>query len=75
MIYENNEQLAIELKKLMLDCKLSQREIADRLEIKPQGLTKLMNKKNFGFNDAQKILNAMGYELDINFTEQKKDAQ
>lgn len=74
MIYENNEQLAIELKKLMLDCKLSQREIADRLGIKPQGLTKLMNKKNFGFSDAQKILNAMGYELDINFT-QKKDVQ
>lgn len=73
MIYESNEQLAIELKKLMLDCKISQREIADKLGIKPQGLTKLMNKKNFGFEDAQKILNAMDFELDINF-KQKEDA-
>lgn len=73
MIYESNEQLAIELKKLMLDCKISQREIADKLGIKPQGLTKLMNKKNFGFEDVQKILNAMDFELDINF-KQKEDA-
>ena len=36
-------------------------------QIKPQGLTKLLNKKNFGFEDAQKILSAMGYDLIIDF--------
>ena len=36
-------------------------------KIKPQGLTKLLNKKNFGFEDAQKILSAMGYDLIIDF--------
>lgn len=74
MIYENNEQLVIEIKKLMLDSKISQREIADRLGIKPQGLTKLLNKKNFGFEDAQKIVDAMNYEMDIRF-KSKEDAQ
>ena len=38
--YENNEQIVIEIKKLMLETKMSQREIADKINIKPQGLTK-----------------------------------
>ena len=56
----------------MLDSKISQREIADKLGIKPQGLTKLLNKKNFGFEDAKKILNVMGYDLVIGFTKDSK---
>lgn len=65
--YENNEQIVIEIKKLMLETKMSQREIADKMNIKPQGLTKLLNKKNFGFEDAEKILSVMGYNLIIGF--------
>ena len=67
VIYKDNEQILIELKKLMLETKITQREIAEKLNMKPQGLTKLLNKKNFGFEDAQKILSAMGYDLVINF--------
>ena len=51
----------------MLETKITQREIAEKLNMKPQGLTKLLNKKNFGFEDAQKILSAMGYDLVIDF--------
>lgn len=51
----------------MLESKISQREIVDKLGIKPQGLTKLLNKKNFGFEDAEKILSAMGYKLVLEF--------
>lgn len=65
--YESNEQIVIEIKKLMLETKMSQREIADKMNIKPQGLTKLLNKKNFGFEDAEKILSVMGYNLIIDF--------
>lgn len=67
IIYDNNEQILIELKKIMLDAKITQREIAEKLNIKPQGLTKLLNKKNFGFEDAKKVLSAMGYDLIIDF--------
>ena len=67
IIYENTEQLILEIRKLMLEEKISQRQIADKLEITPQGFTKLINKKNFSFNDAQKILNAMGYRLTYDF--------
>ena len=51
----------------MLENKITQRQIADKLDMKPQGLTKLMNKKNFGFDDAAKILDAIGYDLLIDF--------
>lgn len=67
--YENNEQIVIEIKKLMLENKISQREIADKMNIKPQGLTKILSKKNFGFEDAEKILSAMGYNLVVDFME------
>lgn len=65
--YENHDQILIEIKKLMLENKITQRQIADKLDMKPQGLTKLMNKKNFCFDDAAKILDAIGYDLLIDF--------
>lgn len=67
IIYKTNEQILIEIKKLMLETKTTQREIANKLGIKPQGLTKILNKKNFGFEDAEKILNVMDYDLVISF--------
>lgn len=69
IVYENNEQVIIEIKKIMLDQKVSQREIASRLGITPQSFTKLMNKKNFSFSDAEKILKVMGYDLCIDFAQ------
>ncbi len=67
VIYKDNEQILIEIKKVMLETKTTQREIADKLGIKPQGLTKMLNKKNFGFDDARKILATMDYDLIIDF--------
>ena len=69
--YTDNEKIIIEIKKIMLESKITQREIAERIGIKPQGLTKLLSKKNFGFEDADKVLSAMGYNLVIDF--QKKE--
>ena len=66
-VYENTEQIILEIRKLMLEEKISQRQIAESLGITPQGFTKLINKKNFSFEDAQKILNAMGYHLIYDF--------
>ena len=65
--YTNNEQLIIELKKLMLDERITQQQIADRLGISRQGVQGLLTKKNFSFQDAQKILSLMNYSLEINF--------
>lgn len=67
VIYKDNEQILIEIKKIMLETKTTQREIASKLGLKPQGLTKMLNKKNFSFEDAQKILATMNYDLIIDF--------
>lgn len=67
MIFEDNKKLMIELKKLMLDAGISQKQIADALQIKPQSLNTLLNKKNFSFTDCKKILDVMGYDLEIGF--------
>lgn len=74
VIYESNEQIAIEIKKIMLETKTTQREIAAALQIKPQGLTKMLSKKNFGFEDAARILGVMGYSLEIGFTKTDRGA-
>lgn len=65
--FTDNEQIVIEIKKLLLSTKTTQRELAAIMQLTPQGLTKLFNKKNFGFEDARKILNALGYDLALTF--------
>lgn len=73
-VYKNNEQLLAGIKRIMAETKTTQREIAERLGIKPQGLTKIMNKKNFSFEDAEKILAVMGYSLIIDFSKKSRRA-
>lgn len=67
MRYHSKEQLIIEFKKLLLDEKISQREIALRLNITPQALTKIINKQHFSFDDMEKLLNAVNYDMEIQF--------
>lgn len=61
--YQEQEQVIIEIKKIMLEKHITQRQIAAALDITPQGFTKLLNKKNFSFADAKKILDVLGYTL------------
>lgn len=67
MKYSSKEQLIIEFKKLLLDMQISQREAAQRLNITPQALTKIMNKQNFSFDDMQKLLSALNYDMLVDF--------
>lgn len=65
--YTSNDQLIDELKKLMKEERITQQQIADVLGISRQGVRKIFIKKNFSFQDAQKILSLMNYSLEINF--------
>lgn len=38
--------------------------IAKKLDISRQGVDKLLEKKNFSIDDANKILNIIGYKVD-----------
>ena len=66
--YRNQEQVIIEIKKIMLLQHVSQRELANRLNLSPQALNKLFNKKNFCFEDAERIVKALGYKLSFEFS-------
>ena len=73
MIYENHAQLVKEIKKTIIDSGLSQKEVAKGMGIAPQGFTKIMNKKNLSFDDLKKILDTMGYQLEIEIKKSPAD--
>ena len=66
-IYENNDQLKKELKKLVIDSGMTQKEVAEKMEVKPQQYTNIVNKENLAFRDVKRIAMACGYELHIDF--------
>ena len=66
-IYDDNEQLKKELKKLVIDSGLTQKEVAEKMEVKPQQYTNIVKKENLAFRDVKRIAIACGYELRIGF--------
>ena len=67
MIYNNNDQLVNELKKVMIDTNTKQVDLANMMDVPKQAITKIFNKKNLTCDDMQKLLSFMGYELHIDF--------
>lgn len=67
MNYIDNETLIKEFKKLLIDNGIKQQFIADSLGISKQSLNLLMNKKHITFDDIQKLLACIGYELKYDF--------
>lgn len=74
-IYEDNEQLKKELKKLVIDSGLTQKEVAEKIGVKPQQYTNIVNKENLAFRDVKRIAIACGYELFVEFVPVKGDQQ
>ena len=66
-IYEDNDQLKKELKKLVIDSGKTQKEVAENIGAKPQQYTNIVNKENLAFRDVKRIAIACGYELRIEF--------
>lgn len=64
MKYINNDTFVIEVKKAILESGLTKRKIAEKLDMSPQNLNKLINKKNFSMTDAKKVLDVIGYEIE-----------
>ena len=73
--YTDNEQLKKELKKLVIDSGLTQKEVAEKIGVKPQQYTNIVNKENLAFRDVKRIAIACGYELFVEFVpvEQSKE--
>lgn len=65
--YNNNIELKKELKKIVIENNVTQKEVAEKLGMLPQTYNTLINKKNFSFSDMKRICNALGYDLYIDF--------
>lgn len=56
-----------EIKKIMIDEKETVTSLAKKLNTSQQNLDAKMRRNNFRISDLEEILNALGYELEINF--------
>lgn len=55
------------LKKLLIDEEITQGELADKIETTQQNLSKKFKNNSFYVRDLEKISEALGYELKIEF--------
>lgn len=67
-IYTDNKQLKNEFKKLTIDENVTLSEVAAKCDLIPQQLNNRFNNSRLSFTDLKQFLNAIGYELEINFT-------
>lgn len=65
MKYIDNDAFIIEVEKAILESGFTKRKIAEALDMSPQNLNKLLNKKNFSMADAKKLLDVIGYEIEF----------
>ena len=65
MKYIDNDAFIIEVEKAILESGFTKRKIAEALDMSPQNLNKLLNKKNFSMADAKKILDVIGFEIEF----------
>ena len=65
MKYIDTDAFIIEVEKAILESGFTKRKIAEALDMSPQNLNKLLNKKNFSMADAKKILDVIGYEIEF----------
>ncbi len=70
--YTDNEQLKNEIKKSVIDNRTTNKAIAEKLGITPQTYQHLINKKQLSFADVNKICDAMGCNLVIDFVPKEK---
>ena len=74
-IYEDNDQLKKELKKLVIDSGKTQKEVAEKMEVKPQQYTNIVNKENLSLRDVKRIAIASGYELQIDIIPEEQNVK
>lgn len=63
----DNKQIKNEIKKLIIDENITFVEISEKLNISKNQLNNTFNKVNLSFNDIYKIMNVIGYKMQIEF--------
>ena len=68
MLYNgDNKQIKNEIKKLLIDEGVTFVSIANKLGISDNQLNNTFNKVNLSFNDIYKIMDSIGYKMQIEF--------
>lgn len=72
MIYTNSNDIKNELKKILIDEKLTFTELSIRMNETRQQVNNYFSKKNFSFNDLKRMTDALGYKIEINIIKSDK---
>ena len=68
MLYNgDNKQIKNEIKKLIIDENITFTEISEKMNISKNQLNNTFNKVNLSFNDIYKIMDVIGYKMQIEF--------
>ena len=65
MAIKTNQELAQEIEKIIDDNGIKKIWLSEKLGISNQNFNRLMSKKKFSLDDANKILNIIGYNAKI----------
>ena len=67
MIYTDNDQIVKEIKKILVETDTKQIDIANKLGVPKQAITKILDKKNINMDDMKKLLACCGYCVNFEF--------
>ncbi len=67
MIYEGNEQLVKEYKKVLIEAGVTVQGIAEAVGISRQSVHSILRKQHLGFDDLERLLAPMGYGIEFRF--------
>jgi len=65
MEIHTNQELAQAIEKIIDDNGIKKIWLSEKIGISNQNFNRLMNKKNFSLDDANRILNVIGYNANI----------
>lgn len=73
IMFTNNNEVVLEIKKTMLEKGIKQKELCEKLGTLPQTFRNTLSKKQLSFNDVSKILQAMDCELYFEIRQKKEE--
>lgn len=68
MIYNNSQDLLLEIRKIMLEKNISIKELAIRMNKTPSSVSSLLKQTNISYNAFKEICDALNVVCDINFS-------
>lgn len=71
--YTTNDRLLAYLKAFLQKQNISNKEVAEKLNMSPQTYQHFINKKSFSLADLKKITDIIDYDITINFSEKHNE--